>query len=232
MPRLSQSLFWIIIHSKAKLSVHAQQPTDLWKPPSEADKAMLLTTNWYDFHQIYALTFKADPVAPSSDPELPLYLSFFFLSPRWFLVPNFDQSIKSCWEMSKSLSTPLIYTPTNSPAAWFLLKQNDPDLLRLIVSRIVEDKIFIPPFSKFILTPEGLTPPLIKPAHFTAKRLNVDPTSKALVKGGHNVCSEAMPQQRIFNPSRDYIKSWAGQGRLHKPVGSCPNIETVSPLLQ
>ncbi len=36
-----------------------------------------------------------------------------------------------------------------------------------------------------------------------------------------------MQQQRIFNPSKDYTNpEW--QGRLIKPVGSCPNIEGSS----
>ena len=233
MPSLRQSLFWLYVHTEAKISVLTNTPVNLWHRPSQEEKLNMLQLNWYDFHQIYTLTFHVSSME-EDNPKLPLILSFFFLNPRWYLVNEFDHVIKNCWEKSISSNKPSIILKGDggpTPASWFLLKQNDPDLLRLIVTSLIEDKIFIPPFTNLILRPLGVTPPIIKPLNFSAKPLNIDPTSDKAVKKGHQIFySEAMQQQWIFNPPRDFNNpEW--QGRLIKPVGSCPNIEIVSPLL-
>lgn len=189
MPRLRQSLFWLYIHSNAKLSISSKTSANLWHSPSPEEKKKLFQTNWYDFHQIYTLTFMVESLE-QSQPKFPLIISYFFLTPRWYLVPEFDSTLNSLWNASRSSSTPTIYTDINDrslPASWFLVKQNDPDLLRLIISRFLEDKIFIPPFTKFILIPLGVTPPLINPHNYTLNPLNADPTSKKFIKGGHNI---------------------------------------------
>lgn len=188
MPSISQSLFWSYIHIEAKISVLTNSSANLWHEPSLKEKEKLLSVNWYDFHQIYTLSFSVDSVE-GEDPKIPLIISFFFLNPRWFLVNEFDSTIKKCWDLSLSSSVkPSIVTSLNgSPTSclWFLLKQNDPDLLRLIVTRIIQNKIFIPPFTRFILTPLGITPPIIKPLKFSPTPLNIDPTSNSQIKGGH-----------------------------------------------
>lgn len=208
MPRLRQSLFWLYIHSEAKLSTLTLKPTSLWKLPSLEEKKKILILDWYDFHQIYTITFIVDSLKPS-ERQLPLILSFFFLTPRWFLVPEFDSSINSSWETSINSSKPSIITSiegSTTPASWFLLKQNDPDLLRLIIVSINENQIFIPPYSNFIFTPLGITPPIVSPKNASKLPPNFDPNSDKHTKGGHKVFySEAMPQQWIFNPPRDYF---------------------------
>lgn len=189
MPSLRQSLFWLLIHSEAKLSTFTNTPTNLWHLPSDQEKKTILRTNWYDFHQIFILTFKIDPLKETQTP-LPLILSFYFLTPQWYLIPEFNLSINSCWEKSLSSRTPSIVTTIHSspsPAHWFLLKQNDPDLLRLITSSIIQNKIFIPPLTPFILTPLGVTPPLVNLKKRTLSPLNIDPTSDKLIKGGHKL---------------------------------------------
>lgn len=230
MPSLRQILFWIYIHSEAKLSIALNSPTYLWHQPSLTEKNRIMSLNWYDFHQIYTLTFLVNSVE-EKETQFPLVLSFFFLNPQWFLVNEFDSQIKKCWEKALDSKSPSIIINLNgSPtaASWYLLKQNDPDLLRLIVRSIIQNEIFIPPFTDLILTPLGVTPPIIKPARFSANPLNLDPTSRSKIKGGHKVYSEAMQQQWIFNPPKDfYNPEW--QGRLNKPVGSCPNIEITLP---
>lgn len=189
MPSLRQSLFWIYIHSEAKLSSLTKSPTSLWHKPTHLEKQSLLRLNWYDFHQIFTLTFQVNSIE-KEEPALPLILSFFFLNPRWYLINEFDSSITAYWEKSFSLNKPSIFflnQEVPSPASWFLLKQNDPDLLRLIISSIIEDKMFIPPFTSFILTPLGVTPPVIKPFHPSVNPLNIDPTSYKFIKKGHKL---------------------------------------------
>lgn len=189
MPSLSQSLFWAYMHSEAKLSCLTKSPSNLWHKPSSFEKENILRANWYDFHQIFTLTFQLNSIDEEELP-MPLILSFFFLNPRWFLVNEFDFTIKVCWEKASSLNKPSIFFsdgPSVVPAYWFLLKQNDPDLLRLIVSSFIEDKIFIPPFTRFILSPIGITPPVIKPAFLSPSPLNIDPTSNKFVKKGHKL---------------------------------------------
>lgn len=188
MPSLSQSLFWIYIHTEANLSVLSGKPINIWSPPNKTEIQNILKANWYDFHQIYTLTFLVNPVEEDNEPKFPLILSFFFLTPQWYLVTEFDTIIKSCWEKALLQKKPSIVSNlNNAPTAssWFLLKQNDPDLLRLILSRVIQNKIFIPPFTRFILTPLGVTPPIIKPNFFTPSPLNLDPTSSSKVKKGH-----------------------------------------------
>lgn len=188
MPSLRQILFWIYIHSEAKLSISLNSPCHLWHKPSLREINNMLTLNWYDFHQIYTLTFLVDSIEEKKK-KFPLVLSFFFLNPRWYLVNEFDAQIKKCWEKALEVKTPsILINLDNTPTAisWHLLKQNDPDLLRLIIRSINQNKIFIPPFTNLILTPLGVTPPIVKPAHFTPKRLNLDPTSSSKIKGGHN----------------------------------------------
>lgn len=205
MPSLSQSLFWAYIHSEVKLSYLSKSSIDLWHKPSSLEKKLILEANWYDFHQIFTLTFQVFSVEEEELP-IPLLLSFFFLNPRWFLINEFDLSIKTCWEKASSSNKPTVFFEGKTPcvpASWFLLKQNDPDLLRLIISSFVEDKIFIPPFTRFILSPVGVTPPIIKPVFSKPSPLNIDPTSNKFIKKGHKSYSEAMQQQWIFNPPRD-----------------------------
>lgn len=189
MPSLRQSLFWLYIHSEAKLSTLCLKPASLWHLPDKEEKKSIVNLDWYNFHQIYTITFKVDSLKPSQR-ELPLILSFFFLTPRWYLVPEFDSSINSCWETSISSNKPSIITiidNTTAPASWFLLKQNDPDLLRLIITRINENQIFIPPYSGFIFTPLGVTPPVINPKNRSKTQSNFDPNSHKYLKRGHKV---------------------------------------------
>ena len=189
MPSLRQSLFWIYIHTEAKFSVLSNLPVELWRLPNQREKQDILTVNWYEFHQIYTLTFLVNSI-DDKEPKFPLVLSFFFLSPRWFLVNDFDFIINKCWEKSLYSNSPSIIINLNktpTPASWFLLKQNDPDLLRLIVARTIQNKIFMPPFTNFVLAPLGVTPPIIKPPLFVGTPLKLDPTSSTRVQKGHKL---------------------------------------------
>jgi hypothetical protein len=61
-----------------------------------------------------------------------------------------------------------------------------------MISRIIQNRIFIPPFSNFILSPLGITPPLINLKNASLTPLNADPTSHKLIKGGHKICTQKL----------------------------------------
>ena len=187
MPSLRQSLFWVYFHVEAINSTLSNTPTQIWHYPSKEEIEKIINLNWYDFHQIYTITFIVDTLEEEALPY-PVITSFFFLNPKWFLVNDLQQTLNRCWIKSKSAKSPSLICEVRgalTPSSWFLLKQNDPDLLRLIVASIIQNKIFIPPFSDYVFTPLGVTPPIIKPKSAECTKLNLDLTSSHHIKGGH-----------------------------------------------
>jgi hypothetical protein len=188
MPSLSQSLFWIYFHVEAKNSTLTNTPTQIWHYPSKKEIEKIINLNWYDFHQMYTITFIVD-LAEEKPLPFPIIASFFFLDPKWVLVDDLQQTLNKCWRKSKLAKAPSLICEvqeTVTPSSWFLLKQNDPDLLRLMVASIIQNKLFMPPFSNYVFTPLGVTPPIVKPKSAECTKLNLDPTSSHHIKGGHN----------------------------------------------
>jgi len=230
MPSINQSLFWAYFQVEAKLSVITNTPTLIWHYPTAEEKKKMACLNWYDFNQIYTMTFIVNQLKEKPLP-FPIILSFFFLNPKYFLVNDLELTLKKCWKKSDNAKSPSLICQVENrvtPSSWFLLKQNDPDLLRLIVVSITQDKLFIPPFTDFIFTPLGVTPPIIKPKLIEHKNLNLDLTSFKHIKGGHNLTQKLCNSNGFLTRLEIFISpEW--QGRLKKPVGSCPNIGSIPP---
>lgn len=194
MPRIPQILLWALIYSKAKLSINSQLPQTLWHEPNLKDKVKLIHINWYDIYQAPSLTFKIKPVSNDTT-KLPILVTIYYVNPLWQLTSPFEQEIERIWEINKKNSTPnLITTPKallekeqcdKLSVRWFLIKQNDPDIQRLIASRIIKNKPLIPPYTSFYLVPIGITQPIINPKNWSPKPFNIDPTSEAQTKDGH-----------------------------------------------
>lgn len=214
MPSTAQMLFIILMHAKAKVSTITNTPANLWHPPSEIEKTYLYERDPFDFHQSYSITFEVQTQVPSPTP-IPLTITAYFVNPQWNLVHPFDITLIKLWQHTKKTKTPSIIYKADStqeliPRSWFLLKQNDIDLQRLIISRIIQNTPFILPFTDFLIIPLGLTPPQT-PLHSypTPPKTNTDPNSHSNIRKGHKLYySEAMPQQWIFNPPRDWKQSW------------------------
>ena len=187
MPSLSQSLFWAYLHVEAKTTTLTNTPAQIWHYPSKKEIEKIISLNWYDFHQMYTITFIVDSSEERPLPY-PIIASFFFLNPKWVLVDDLQQTLNKCWIKSRLAKSPSLICEVQevvTPSSWFLLKQNDPDLLRLIIASIIQNKLFMPPFSDYVFTPLGVTPPIIKPKSAEHTKLNLDLTSSDHIKGGH-----------------------------------------------
>ena len=234
MPRIPQILFWLWIHSKAKLSTSSKTPEVLWGERRSKNIIKLVKINWYDEYQSLHLTFKIKPLNKDTS-KLPILLTTFYVNPQWQLTTPFEQEIERLWETNKKILSPnLITTPeallihnsneNSSPLRWFLVKQNDPDIQRLLAARIIEKKPLIPPYSSFSLIPIGVTQPIIVPKRkdWYPETFNLDPTSRKITKGGHNV-TQKLCHSNGFLTRPEINLSWViRQGRLNETGGLMP----------
>ena len=77
MPSLSQLLFWAYFHVEAKNSTLTNTPTQIWHYPSRKEIEKIVRLNWYDFHQMYTITFIVDSLNEETLPY-PIIAFFFF----------------------------------------------------------------------------------------------------------------------------------------------------------
>ena len=154
MPTLPQIIHQAEIYTKAQLSISTESPTDLWYTPSKKDIFYINSQDLFDSYKLFLLNF----IITSDDRKKKVAGSFFFVDPRWQHTPPLDFTLNFLFAGEFKFN---LLSKTHGKIYWQFFKQNDIDLWRLITSRISQKKRFYLPFSKFLLTPLGVTPPIL-----------------------------------------------------------------------
>lgn len=200
MPYISQSLLYFHITLTAKLSLMLNEPKILWQPTDNDSLDNLMKIDWFNPHQITALSFLV--ISPSLDSEKQKFItSFYFVDPRWQLTTPIDICLNqqiNLLKQNKWAPNLLTYiSDTNSKYSiryfnnikdkvnWQFLKQNNIDIQRIIIFRMVEQKIFILPYSSISLKPLGITLPITSPKSSFKTNSILDPTANSIIKKGH-----------------------------------------------
>ena len=185
MPHIPQILTQANILIKAQLSIKKGVACTLWMPFTLSWKK-LEEVNWLRPYEVFVLSF----LATSERKKKEIAISFFFVDSRWQLTLPIDTLINNSLSrplnpniLASSLSLTNLGTP-DQKLFWIFTKQNDIDIQRLIVARMISNKSFYLPYSDLVLTPLGITPPL---SNYSSKYFNIDPTSEVNFKSGHSL---------------------------------------------